>query len=138
MSVGTKDTKTQEVTESLLKQRSLLIRPKVCLQHMLQHSRFLELNNSSHFRDREGPSGTKLIMHALILLRDLVTRGEGHEDHVSYERVTPGSLEIWSRLNAIGGVTILEDDGEDVDDEGAGEVLSSELLEKLFECRRCI
>lgn len=138
VTVGAKDTKTQEVTESLLNQRPLLIRPKVCLQHMLQHSRILELNNSSQFRNREGPSGAIFLVQALVLLRDLVARCEGHEDHVSDERVTPGSLEIWSRPDAIRGVAILENDGEDVDDEGAGEVLSGELLEDLFECWRCI
>lgn len=138
MTIGAKDSKTQEVTKGLLQERPFLIRPKVGLQHMFQHRRVLELNNSSKLRDREGPRGSKLLVHTLALLRDLVARGEGHEDHVSDQWVASGTLEVRAGLDTIGGVAVFKDDSKDVDDKCAGEVFASELVQNFFECWRCV
>jgi hypothetical protein len=138
VAVGAKDAKPQEVIKGLLQQRPLLICPKVSLQHMFQYSGILELNDSSKLRDRKGPGRSIFLMHTLALLRDLVARGESHEEHVSNQGVATGTLEVGAGLDAIGGIAVLEDDGEDIDDKYTGEVSAGELVQDFFECWRCV
>jgi len=137
MSIGSKDAKTQEIAEGFLEEWSLLVCPKVGLEDMLEHSRVLELDDSSELGDTEGPCVPEFFVKTLVLLRDLVTRGAYHEDHVADEGVAPRTLEVRAGFDTICGIAVLDNDSQDVDDESSGEVLPCQLLKELFECWRC-
>lgn len=131
MSIHGKDPLSQQIVHSVPKQSTLLIRPKVGLEHMLEDIRVVESNNASNLGYRVAPDFTVLAVHHGVVLCELVARDTKDGDDIPDQRQTAWANYVLAWFCAQGGRAVLEQDVEEVDTQYLGHVLARQgFLEK--------
>lgn len=109
-----------------------MVRPKVCLENMLEQFRSITLDHTSNPRQRDGPDGTQFTVDSFKVVVQVRARHGCHEEHVSKERDGAlGFLQVRSSTGSDSvGTVFVGEESEEGEEEfkfvGAGRVLGHE------------